>query len=109
MKYCYQCKCIRLGLGLTQKEFGEIIGVSSSTICRFEDGKEINDSLFRLIKYGIDNHLKSLSKEKLLESRIKSQVYSLEYETKEEKCATLNYMAINIAKLGLLLMENESD
>lgn len=107
MKYCYQVKCTRLGLGLTQKEFAEILGMSNTTLSKFEDGQEISSSLFKSIKYEIDNYLNRLPREKLLEARIKTQVYSLEYETKEEKRVTLNYIAINVAKLGLLLTEKE--
>lgn len=34
-------KVARVKKGLTQKELGELVGVSSSTLCRIEAGKQI--------------------------------------------------------------------
>jgi transcriptional regulator with XRE-family HTH domain len=34
-------KVARVKKGLTQKELGELVGVSSNTLCRIETGKQI--------------------------------------------------------------------
>lgn len=43
-------KVARVKKGLTQKELGELVGVSSSTLCRIETGKQISkvDMLLKL-------------------------------------------------------------
>lgn len=106
MRYCYQVKCIRKSFEMTQKEFGELLGVSATTICRFEDGREVNDYIFKRIKYGIDNYMKSLPTDKYIETRLRQQIYLLDYEKDvNKKLIALNHIAMNIAKLELSLIE----
>lgn len=43
-------KCKRQALGLTQKEFAEIVGVSTGTISKFELGEQVSEVIFKVIK-----------------------------------------------------------
>lgn len=104
MKLCDAYKCKRLALGLTQAEIANIIGVSSGTISRFENGEVLSEVVFNSIRYGIDNYFKSLDRDEYMERRLLESAYELMYQSDEEKLLTLNHMAIHIGKLNMDLL-----
>lgn len=105
MKMHETIRCKRLALGLTQAEFGEIVGVSGATISAFELGKEVSQSVFNNIKYGLDRLIHELSSEEYQEMLLVSMAYGLAYESDQEKLKTLQYMTMAIGKLGIGLMK----
>lgn len=105
MKMHETIRCKRLALGLSQAEFGELVGVHGTTISAFENGKEVSKSVFNTIKYGLERYVNTLSAEEYQEMLLVSMAYGLAYESDQEKLRTLQYMTMAIGKLGVGLMK----
>lgn len=105
MKMHETIRCKRLALGLSQAEFGEIVGLSGATISTFENGKDVSKQVFNTIKYGLERHINTLSTEEYQEMLLVSMAYGLAYESDQEKLKTLQYMTMAIGKLGVGLMK----
>lgn len=107
MKLYESYKCKRQALGMTQKEFGDIVGVDAATISKFELGNEVSTPVFNSIRYGAENYIKSLDREKYIETRIIEAALGLEYQsTDTEKLIALNHMSIHISKLTLDILKS---
>lgn len=100
MKLCLAYRCKREALGLTQAEFGKLVGVSSATISKFERGEELSPVVFNAIKNGVEEHIRMFDRERYIEVRILENALALQYlTTKEEKMLTLAHMNIHCSKL----------
>lgn len=107
MKMHEVIKCKRLALGMTQTEFGEYVGLSGGTISAFEAGKEVSQTVFTIIKYGMDKLLHELDPIEYQEVKLTSMAYGLAYESDSEKIMTLQYMQIAAGKLSIGLMKKD--
>ena len=101
MRICDSYKCKRMALGWTQADIARLVGVSSGTISRFENGEELSESVFNSIRYGIENYIQSLSREEYLQTRLLEEVLSLRYQNQQEQLYTLQHMSIHSSKLAM--------
>jgi transcriptional regulator with XRE-family HTH domain len=109
MKLCEAYKCKRLALGMTQEEFGKVLGVPGTTISKFELGGEVSLPVFNCIKYGVENYIKSLDRDTYMETRLLESALCLKYLKGEDKLLTLNHMAVHIGKLNLELLKARTE
>lgn len=103
MRYCDVFKCKRLATGLTQQDVAEMVGVSSATISKFEQGEDVTTVVFNGIRNAMDNYLNSLDKIDYLSAQIKSQVLMLDYQSERDQLKSLNYITMNIGRYGIEL------
>ncbi len=108
MRICDSYKCKRLALWMTQKEFGELIGVGGGTISRFENGEELSTAVFNSIRYGVEDYIKGFSRDKYIETRILENALALQYLNDQEKLLVLNHMLIHIGKLNMDILKGET-
>lgn len=102
-------KCKREALGMTQAEFGKIIGVDGNTISRFENGYEVSELTFNAIKLGIENYIKSLDSDTYIKTRILEAALYLRYENDMEKLKTLAHMTTHAGKLQMSILKVMKD
>lgn len=109
MKIYEAYKCKREALGMTQTEFGKIIGVDGNTISRFENGHEVSAPIFNCIKLGIENYIKNLDSESYIKTRILEAALYLQYENDMEKLKTLAHMVTHAGKLQMSILKGMDD
>ena len=110
MRLCESYRCKRLALDLTQAELAKMVGVSTGTISRFEAGEELSEAVFNKIRFCIDTYMKSLDREKYIETRILEGAYGLQIETdREKRMLIVSHMMIHAGKLNMDLLKMRED
>jgi DNA-binding XRE family transcriptional regulator len=66
---------IRTGLGMTQVEFAELIGVDRRTIINYEQGKKIPSTKVKLLQFMMDNGVAANLDNKKDRANIKSNLH----------------------------------
>lgn len=51
-----EIKAIRLEMGLTQTEFGKLLGRSGTAVSRWEDGRQLSRAVVMAARYARDQH-----------------------------------------------------
>lgn len=100
--YSQVVKTKRESMGLTQVQFGEMIGVSGSTIASFESGKNVSESIVKLIRYELRNLEDSMSdKERFIYSIVK-EAKLIQFENNEdlllEKTDNIEFACLRLRK-----------
>lgn len=56
MNEAAEIKAIRSEMGLTQTEFGKLLGRSGTAVSRWEDGKQLSKAVVMAARYVLDQH-----------------------------------------------------
>ena len=99
-------KTRRMALGLSQKELGELAGVSAATISKYENGEEISKPYEQQIRRAIDGRFNALTSEEWKYVTLKAQVFQLNEETTSaDKLLTIAYMQKNLSNIQIDLLK----
>ena len=100
-------KTRRMALGLSQKELGEMAGVSAATISKYENGEEISKPYEQQIRRAIEDQFNALNKEEWMYVSLKAQVFQLNEETTSgDKLLTIAYMQKNLSNIQIDLVKS---
>lgn len=100
-------KTRRMALGLTQKELGEMAGVSAGTISKYENGEEISKPYEQQIRRAIDNRFDALSKDEWMYVSLKAQTFQINEETTcADKLLTIAYMQKTLSNIEIDLLKS---
>lgn len=93
-------KIKREALHLSQNDFGELVGVTGSTISAFEQGKTVSEVIVKQIKSTMKELEDTLSKEEYYSYRIVTESNMLIHETNQdqisERLDRIMYACLNL-------------
>jgi DNA-binding XRE family transcriptional regulator len=98
VKLCNAIRIKREALGYTQAQFANLVGCTDSTICNFENGKEISESIMKCIKYTIKDEEHKLTGNELAAYKLRvateMAIQEPDDNTRQDKLRTVLYSAL---------------